>query len=357
MTAPFRPLALTAAAARTAVGGTVEQTAAALRAGVARFGAHPSYLALSRDPVWEDREPLNVVAAPGIDPALRGAERLHALVIPVLTDLAASAELKRRDFAECALLLALPAPDEAVASWRLAETFALELCRRTGLAFKTSRQSLSGHGAVFELLGEASSLLASGEVQSCLVVGVDSYLSADRMAVLDEAYRLKSPRNVDGFCPGEAAAALLVEGPRSRRGAAAKATIAALGLGIEPEPMRSDKVSTGAGLVQALRGALPAVNGPDFLLCDLNGESYRAFEWGVAQARLGARLAGLQRTVMPARSVGDVGAATGALLVATAVEAFERGWAPGEEALMFTASEGALRAAARISSPGAREKR
>ena len=360
MTAPFRPLTLTAASARTAVGGDVEQTAASIRAGLSRFGEHAFHEALSRDPEWEEPALLNVAAAPGIDPALRGAERLHALLIPVLTDLAARAGLKRRDLSECALLLALPAPDAAVASWRLAETFAIELCRRTGLDFKTSRQSLSGHAAVFELLAEASALLASGEVQTCLVVGVDSYLSQDRMAVLDEGYRLKSARNVDGFCPGEAAAALLFEGPRSRRGAAPRATIAAVGLGLEPEPMRSDKVSTGAGLVTALRGALPAhatQGGPDFLLCDLNGESYRAFEWGVAQARLGARLEGFTRTVMPPRSVGDVLAATGALLVATAVEAFERGWAPGEEALLFAASEGPLRAAARVCRPGATEAR
>ncbi len=357
MTAPFRALTLTAAAARTAVGGNVEQTAAAIRAGLSRFGAHASYEALSRDPEWEAREPLTVAAAPGIDPALRGAERLHALLTPVLADLVEVAGLERRDFSECALLLALPAPDEAVATWRLAETFALELCRRTGLVFKASRQSLSGHAAALELLAEASSLLASGEVQSCLVAGVDSYLSEDRLALLDEGYRLKSARNVDGFCPGEAAAALLVEGARSRRGVAPRATITALGLGLEPEPMRSEKVSTGAGLVQALRGALPGEGSPELLLCDLNGESYRAFEWGVAQARLGARLEGLRRAVMPASRFGDVGAATGALLAATAAEAFSRGWAPGEEALIFTGSEGALRAAARVSRPEAKERR
>ncbi len=352
--APFRPLAITAAAARTAVGGGLSQTAASIRAGLARFGAHPTYEARCRDPEWEEREPLIVAAAPGVDPALHGAERLHALLIPVVTDLVAAAGLQRRDFAQCALLLALPAPDEAVVSWRLAETFAAELSRRTGLGFKATRQSLSGHAAGVELLAEASALLASGEVQSCVVAGVDSYLSADRMAALDEGYRLKSPRNVDGFCPGEAAAAVLVEGPRSRRGA--RATIPAIGLGVEPEPMRSDKVSTGRGLVEALRGALPPDRAPDFLLCDLDGESYRAFEWGVAQARLGARLEGLGRAVMPARSIGDVGAATGPLLLATAVEAFARGWAPGEEALIFTASEGPLRGAARVVAPARSER-
>jgi 3-oxoacyl-[acyl-carrier-protein] synthase-1 len=277
-------------------------------------------------------------------------------LIPVLADLVETADLERRDLSECALLLALPAPDDAVVTWRLAETFAGELSRRTGLVFKIARQNLSGHAAGLEILAEASAILASGEAQSCLVAGVDSYLSEDRLAVLDEGYRLKSPRNVDGFCPGEAAAALLLEGPRSRRGGVPKATIAAVGLGLEPEPMRSEKVSTGAGLVQALRGALPPEGSPEFLLCDLNGESYRAFEWGIAQARLGARLVGLGRAVMPARSVGDVGAATGALLIATAVEAFERGWAPGEEALIFAASEGALRAAARVSRPGTKER-
>jgi 3-oxoacyl-[acyl-carrier-protein] synthase-1 len=355
VTAPFRPLTITAAAARSAVGGGLSQTAASIRAGLSRFAAHPTYTAVRRDREWEEPEPLIVAAAPGVDPALRGADRLLALLIPVLGDLVESAGLQRRDLAQCALLLALPAPDGAVEPWRLAETFAAELARRTGLGFKATRQSLSGHAAGVELLAEASALLASGEVQSCVVAGVDSYLDAARLAVLDEGYRLKSPRNVDGFCPGEAAAAVLVEGARGRR-VAARATIPAIGLGIEPEPLRSDKVSTGRGLVEAIRGALSADRAPDFLLCDLDGESYRAFEWGVAQARLGARLEGLGRAVMPARSVGDVGAATGPLLIATAVEAFARGWAPGEEALIFTSSEGPLRGAARVVAPARSER-
>ena len=356
MTAPFRPMTLTATAARTAVGGGAAQTATSIRAGLARLGAHPTYEARRRDPEWENPEPLNVAAAPGIDPALRGAERLHALLIPVLTDLVKTASFQRRDVGQCALLVALPTPDAAVVSWRLGETFLAELARRTGLGFKSMRQSLSGHAAGVELLAEASALLSSGEAQSCIVAGVDSYLGADRLALLDEGYRLKSPRNVDGFCPGEAAAGLLFEDSRQRRSGAPRATIAAIGLGLEPEPMQSDKVSTGAGLCEALRGALPAEKSPDFLLCDLNGESYRAFEWGVAQARLGARLEGLGRAVMPARSIGDVGAATGALLITVAAEAFARGWAPGEEALIFTASEGSLRGAARLVAPGSAER-
>ena len=357
MTAHFRPMTLTATAARTAVGGGAAQTAASIRAGLARLGAHPTHEARRRDPEWEEPEPLNVAAAPGIDPALRGAERLHALLIPVLTDLVQSASFQRRDLGQCALVVALPTPDEAVATWRLGETFLAELARRTGLGFKIMRQSLSGHAAGVELLAEASALLSSGEAQSCIVAGVDSYLSADRLALLDEGYRLKSARNVDGFCPGEAAAAVLLEGPRQRRSGAPRATIAAIGLGLEPEPLASEKVSTGAGLCEALRGALPADKSPDFLLCDLNGESYRAFEWGIAQARLGARLEGVGRAVMPARSVGDVGAATGPLLITVAVEAFSRGWAPGEEALIFTASEGSLRGAARVSRPANGERR
>jgi 3-oxoacyl-[acyl-carrier-protein] synthase-1 len=349
-------MTLTAAAARTAVGGGAAQTATSIRAGLARLGAHPTYQARRRDPEWELPEPLNVAAAPGIDPALRGAERLHALLIPVLTDLVKTANLERRDLGQCALFLALPTPDEAVASWRLGETFLAELARRTGLGFKATRQSLSGHAAGVELLAEASAFLSTGEARSCIVAGVDSYLSVDRLALLDERYRLKSPRNVDGFCPGEAAAAVLLEGARLRRSSAPRATLAAMGLGLEPEPMASDRVSTGAGLCEALRGALPADGSPDFLLCDLNGESYRAFEWGVAQARLGARLEGVGRAVMPARSVGDVGAASGPLLITVAVEAFERGWAPGEEALIFTASEGSLRGAARLTAPRAAER-
>jgi 3-oxoacyl-[acyl-carrier-protein] synthase-1 len=124
-------------------------------------------------------------------------------------------------------------------------------------------------------------------------------------------------------------------------------------MGSEPEAFAtSEKQSTGAGLTAAMRAVLPASPGtsPDFILCDLNGESYRAIEWGVAQVRLGERLAPERKLLHPAASWGDIGAATGGGLLALACAAFRRGWAPAEEATVFCGGDGSTRVAARLRS-------
>jgi 3-oxoacyl-[acyl-carrier-protein] synthase I len=83
------------------------------------------------------------------------------------------------------------------------------------------------------------------------------------------------------------------------------------------------------------------------VLCDLNGESYRAFEWGVVAARLGDRGA-LERLVHPAVCLGDIGAATFGVLTTAVAAAFRRGYAAADEAIIWTSSDGPARAAARI---------
>jgi 3-oxoacyl-[acyl-carrier-protein] synthase-1 len=354
--AAFRPLAVTGASAFTAVGDDIVQTGTSIRAGISGLRRQDTYETAGPDPEWDEGQPLISAPVRELDPHLDGPARLEALIARAIADLAASAALKRAEVQRGGLLLALPEVDPAVERWDLGRSFAPALARRTGLAWKHVRVSTAGHAAVFELLGEASALLARGEIDVCVLAGVDSYLNVDRLAYLDAAYRIKSPRNLDGFVPGEAAAALLLEaagggsegrdvGRAPRR--AAGGVITALGLGREPETVRGDKPSSGAGLTQALRAAVGPEGAP-WVLCDLNGESYRAFEWGIAAARLGARLGLVRRLVLPALGMGDVGAATGAILVGAVLEAFRRGHAPADAATLWTSSDGPLRAAVRI---------
>ncbi|MCC6557369.1 MAG: hypothetical protein IT372_30835 [Polyangiaceae bacterium] len=349
----IRPLAVTASSAITAVGDGAAQTCASIRAGIARLREHAYYLSTPHDPEWEEGDPLVVAAVGAVDPLRDGPGRLIALLTLALSDLFRTAGMKRRDLAACALLVALPAADDGVASWGLGDAFVEAACRDLGLTFAAVRSSRAGHAGVFDLAREAGALIASGAARTAIVAGVDSYLSEDRMTHLDGAYRLKSARNVDGFCPGEAAAALLVEDARAARarGAAVEVVITAIGTGTEPETVRSDRQSTGAGLTAALRGALREGRAPAWVLCDMNGESYRAFEWGIALARLGEQLGTIRKVVYPTMSLGDVGAATGAVLVAAAAAGFRRGYAPAREALLWTSSDGPLRAAVRVEAP------
>ena len=217
----------------------------------------------------------------------------------------------------------------------------------------TAQPARYGHTAVFELLSEAQRIMAEGEADAVILLAVDSYFAAERLEVLDEAWRLRSARNVDGFTPGEAAAALFLE-PLAARKRKAQAVLGPVAIAEEANLITSDKQSTGGALTTAVRRALAgsSTTGPcSWVLCDMNGESYRAYEWGLAMARVPARLGSVAKLSHPAECLGDVGAATGGVLLGVAATGFVRGYAPGGEALLWAASDGPTRAALRVEAP------
>jgi 3-oxoacyl-[acyl-carrier-protein] synthase-1 len=344
-------LVVTGVSAVTAVGANAEQTCASVRAGLSGLSEHAFFAPTTRDPEWDDEEPLLVGTVRGVDPSLPGPARLVELAILALRELG-SKGLARRDLARTALLVALPLPDAAVAGWQLGQHFVPAFCRRSGLvAFASTFVTQSGHTGIVELLPRAEELLAKREVDRCVLLGVDSYLAQDRLEALDAGFRLKSVRAVDGFIPGEGAAALLVEDRKAAeaRGAPVSCVVSSYGFGREPIPQSGDRQSSGAGLTAALEAVLGGrPSGPRWVICDLNGESYRSFEWGVATVKLSAAFAGSTTLVHPAQAFGDVGAASGALHVALAAAAFGRGYAPCDDATLWAASDGDLRAAARV---------
>jgi 3-oxoacyl-[acyl-carrier-protein] synthase-1 len=182
------------------------------------------------------------------------------------------------------------------------------------------------------------------------VAGVDSLLLKDRLEWLDEHWRLKSAKAIDGFIPGEAATALLLEKFRTVAGGRRKslATVSFCETSIEPNGIGSEKSSSGRGLTNAIekvmerRGDTKSVR---WTICDLNGESYRGFEWGLVQTRLHRYLSDIAVLNHPADCTGDIGAATGGMLIANVAQAFQRGYNPSDEALLWAASDDGLRAA------------
>jgi 3-oxoacyl-[acyl-carrier-protein] synthase I len=345
-----RPISVSLTSALTAAGSSAEQTAASIRAAVVPILEDPGYMTISGDEA--EAEPARTARVAGVDPGLDGRDRLFALLDPVLADLVERAPEVAKDAHRTALFVALPEPDAVTSTWSL-KTFAPDLEKRLGLSFASVQSSLLGRAGVFALLAEARALLARGGAELAVVAGVDSLVSPLRLRLFDEEERLRSPRNVDGFFPGEGAALALLSSERrlSAHGWRAELSILGVGLGSEPEGLRSDKPSTGRGLTDALRGALADAAPVRWVVSDYNGESYRAYEWGLVHARLAERLDAISLVSHPARSTGDVGAATGAVQIALASAGFRRGWAQGTSALVFAGSDGAERAALRLGKP------
>lgn len=354
MAGAFQPLAMTGLGMVTAVGMDAAQTCASVRAGISRLREHPFFFPQTHDPGWDEEEPLIAGMAPGIDPALALCPRLVAMATGALAPLVGASKLKRADLTEAALLVALPSRDSVVQPASLPDRFVPELMKATGLArFSAVEVCDAGSTAVFELLETAGALLGARKAAFCILLAVDSYLSEDRLLLLDEARRIRSRRNVDGFLPGEAAVAMVLEPVvRARtRQVEILATITRVAFGNEPQTLTSDRQSSGAGLTQALRQVLEGVEPPGmspWVLCDMNGESYRGFEWGLTVARLPNRLGSVKRLTHPADCMGDVGAAFGGVLLGLSAEAFRRGYAPAARSVLWTASEGSSRAAALV---------
>ena len=252
------------------------------------------------------------------------------------------------------MLLALPEPSSSANAWGVEEFAAAEILSATGLdGFAERRVSRAGRTGAFELVSEASSLLRGTPVDACLLVASDTYLSEDRLVELDDARRLRSDRCPDGFLPGEASVSLLLETPERARARSARvhAIVDGFGTGDEPNSSGSDRQSTGTGLCRAIDAACSTADAPGWVGCDLNGESYRAFEWGMALARLGARLGQVTNLTHPADCIGDVGAVSGAMLLGLVAWHFTSRSAPASSALLWCASDGPQRVALRVRAP------
>ncbi len=201
-------------------------------------------------------------------------------------------------------------------------------------------------GAVEALLW-AEQTLEAGVAAHCVVVGVDSYVSAAALRAFHAAGRLLTAKNSDGFVPGEAAAAVLVS-----RASAAPVALECRGIGWGREtalrgsgkPLRAD------GLTQAYRAALQSAGcgftAVDYRLADIAGEQHAFKEAALALLRT-MRVRKAEFYIWhPADCVGRVGAASVPLILGVALAAARRSYAPGPGVLCHFTDDTGVRAAA-----------
>ena len=105
----------------------------------------------------------------------------------------------------------------------------------------------------------------------------------------------------------------------------------------------SDGHPTGRGLQRALEATLRDAQVPEpqisFRISDLNGEYDRGVESMLAAARFYKTRREDSVVWLPAASVGDAGAALGALLIIVAVTGMAKGYAPGGVAMCESCSD------------------
>jgi 3-oxoacyl-[acyl-carrier-protein] synthase-1 len=343
----LNPVAITSTCVLCAGGRGTEQAWATTRAGVSRIGS--SYVMDKRlkeiqmGLVPED-------ALPSL-PELEGSElsgrgrRMLRLAIPVLQAVAAEA-----GGGPHVVFTGLPQLNPAECSWVASFHERLGECAGVAIDPVASRTIPLGRASALMALEAGIKALQGGNLSAVIVGGVDSFFDLKVLAELDAEGRILGPGVLDGFIPGEGAAFLVLK-PAGQSGAAPP--ILALGASSLPDPGHryGTEPAKGEGLAKALEQLRSGLASPpppvNTTFAGFNGENFDAKMWGVAQLRHKDFFTPTMSLQHPASSIGDTGAASGAILTAFAVAALSQGHRSGP-AFVWAASDHESRACALI---------
>lgn len=336
----------------TSIGANTEMTAAAVKAGISGYTVSDFYN-LQHQPITMATVPDEVFSSIefGIDEGDHYGEqydRIIKMAILALREAISHQAIKQ----PVPLVLAMP---EAAQGDNYVPTDLLmtNLLKQKDVPLRSDqvRYMPAGRAAGIQGLDWAMHDLYQKGANFVLVGGSDSHCSAARIYELDEADRLLAPNRMDGFAPGEGAGFLLLtrhpQQAISRDGHIV--ALSQLGNGQEPGHFYSDQPYRGEGLDQAFKQALSEHTGDGIhtVYASMNGESYWAKEYGVAAMRNGALLQDAVKTEHPADCYGDLGVATGPVLLGLAAENLWK--QPGLAThLVYSSSDGPWRAAVRV---------
>lgn len=224
-----------------------------------------------------------------------------------------------------------------------------------GKRFHPSSRALDGGAAAgIGLIGRVEELLASQAAHQVILGGMDSFLNERDLARLSAAGRLKGQENSQGLVPGEGAVFVrLTREPDVK--SALSAAIPGFGLASERDTVLSERHSQGRAVVDALTATISEAGASEadvgFVVSNSNGERYSGWEQMICHPRFYRTRRDKLSIAYPAMTVGDIGAASGALTLLVAADSLSKGYAPNTVAMCEVASEGGLRAAALVRLP------
>jgi len=343
-----RAVLIVGVGACTALGANLPASAAAVRAAISGFADHPYMIDKAGDPMV-------VARASYLPDGLSAAEHFAALAIPAAQEALAFLATGGKQVQGMPAVIGLP-PRRPGRADNL-DTEMAQRCKAgldSGAQLAVVRTVPSGHAAGLEALAQAWRLIRSGNLDACLVGGVDSYLEPETLEWLDDREQLHSNTNKWGFIPGEGAGFVLLSSPEFARQHNLRplGEVLAAAIAQEQNLIKTDSVCTGEGLSAAVRQVLQSLLSRSEpihqTICDMNGERYRADEFGYTLVRTADRYSDPGEFLAPADCWGDVGAASGPLFIGLAVAAGLKGYAEGPNTLIWTSSEAGERGAAII---------
>jgi 3-oxoacyl-[acyl-carrier-protein] synthase-1 len=344
-------LVITGVGMVSSVGLTAQQSCASLNAGISRKRTMPElYYCMADDPDFEDGTVLVAATLSWLKPFRKKypepSKWLALIASHGFFDLMENSEYDHERFAETGLFLSLPPMLEDQCQG-ITSGFLYHFHNRIEKdIFPCEKVCFSGHTGVFQMIEEAKKALDEGLIAFAIVGGVESCLFPEWLEKLDQDYKIKSERNIDGYTPGEAAAFFIME---KQNTIAEKGKDMVILEGMSSTTFSGPLPAGGLHLKDVLSKLLHDKNDPPVVFCDLNGESKRMEEWGYARTSLGSMLGNPVALEIPAIDLGDVGAASGAVLIIVAMYFLCHKYEKNQSALIFTASDNGERRAIKLS--------
>jgi 3-oxoacyl-[acyl-carrier-protein] synthase-1 len=201
----------------------------------------------------------------------------------------------------------------------------------------------AGRVGMADAVGGAARWLTGRKCARVLIVAVDTYLDPITLEWLFDNRRLKDDDRPAGLSPGEAGACVLVESDAAAAARDVQVLMQVIGVGRGSDfSIYDEQRNVGRGLAQAVGESFDQAGIQAFagdIVTDLNGEVWRATEYGGGRVLLRSRFGEAVKDVLPALSIGDVGAASAAVALCVAARSFVRGYATGEHVLVLGSTE------------------
>lgn len=217
-----------------------------------------------------------------------------------------------------------------------------------------------GHAGFVKAIQEGIEHIENGVVDRCLIGGIDSCIEPHFLQSAAMLRVLKTEENPEGFIPGEGGGFILLERLDEAKNAKLPAPCIVAGTSIKQDSIQlfSDDPPLGQALWQAIKEVLSidfiAQKSLSLFVADLNGTKQRAMDWGHTIVRLQSDYGfGDLPLWLPAASFGETGAATGPLAICMAARGLERGYAPGNRAMVCLSSDCGLRGVIALQNPPA----
>lgn len=328
----------------TPVGHNAKETCASIRAGITR-------LLESQEFRVSDSKghliPVTCGTVAGVTDGHRRFLRLLRMALPACKEALEDSRLTKQEVQKAGLYLCLSEQDRPGMDNRAEQALAERIGRALDLVDISARTEvyLMGHAGVYRALQDAAKDLGSNKYQYAIVGAVDTYLDEITLAWLKHVGRLRSEEDTKGFVPSESGIFFTIETDNAavNRKAQPLAKVQGPATTLESNTVYDEEPCKGVGLSTAIQRTLASLEDggtqTGLIICDLNGERYRALEWGLAMPRALAENR-LPVTVWhPADCIGDAGAASGALNLCLGVSALRCSYVNAANILIWGSSD------------------